>query len=368
MDSKKPFLTHLINEINKNKKNNYSDNWDYVLLGDQSLQKVTLKAKLNHIAARFLPQKYYNDLLFYYYLKGHLDGLGYLYDNLDDDCSRQLLVQVITYRVLGHRNYKLPLSNQKYWDNLKLAESTIIDKNDFINPNFREFLLHKMDLRKIGYPITFYFSPLGVLIDFIIKQYEYNVNNKIIKAEKDDVVLDCGGCWGDTALFFSNETGTGGKVYSFEFIPSNIEIFRKNLALNPHLSGAVRIIENPVWDKSEKKLFYKDFGPASKISDVRSEDFSGETVTIALDDFVSKEGLSKVDFIKMDIEGAELNAVKGAKETIIKFRPKLAIAVYHSLSDFYTIAQFLESLALGYKFYFQHATIHAGESVLFAEV
>ncbi|MBK8611207.1 MAG: FkbM family methyltransferase [Chitinophagaceae bacterium] len=78
--------------------------------------------------------------------------------------------------------------------------------------------------------------------------------------------------------------------------------------------------------------------------------------------------MDKVDFIKMDIEGAELNAIMGAKGTLVKYRPKLAIAIYHSLSDFYTIAEFIKSLDLGYKFYLQHTTIHAEETVLFAEI
>ena len=68
----------------------------------------------------------------------------------------------------------------------------------------------------------------------------------------------------------------------------------------------------------------------------------------------------------MDIEGAELNALKGAEETIRRFKPKLAITVYHSLNDFWEIPEWLESLGLGYKFYLRHFTIHAEETVLFA--
>jgi FkbM family methyltransferase len=367
MVSKESFIKLLKTEINNNRNNDYKDNWDYVLNGE-SIGKTGYLGRLNNIAGKILPWDIYAGFLVNYFMKDHLNGLAFLYNNLSDDYSRKLLIQVLAYRMLGHKKYKLPLSNQKYWDNLKLAETLIVDKEDFIDPKFLGFTLNKHDLRPIGYPITFYFTPLGVLIDFIIKQYEYNSNGKVIKAEKDDVILDCGGCWGDTALFFSNETGPGGKIYSFEFIPSNIEIYKKNLLLNPHLAPAIEIVANPVWDKSGQELFYKDFGPASTVSNIKMENSSGETATVAIDDFVKNKGVSKVNFIKMDIEGAELNAVKGARETIIKYRPKLAIAVYHHLSDFYTITEFIHALNLGYKFYFQHTTIHDGESVLFAEV
>ena len=68
----------------------------------------------------------------------------------------------------------------------------------------------------------------------------------------------------------------------------------------------------------------------------------------------------------MDIEGSELAALLGAEKTLCKFRPTLAVSVYHNLSDFWTIPRFVESLNLGYKFYLRHFTIHAEETVLFA--
>jgi hypothetical protein len=69
----------------------------------------------------------------------------------------------------------------------------------------------------------------------------------------------------------------------------------------------------------------------------------------------------------MDIEGAELEALKGAKKTLLLFKPKLAISVYHNLHDLWTIPQWIESLDLGYQFYLRHFTIHSEETVLFAK-
>src|SRR5690606_21058481 len=104
---------------------------------------------------------------------------------------------------------------------------------------------------------------------------------------------------------------------------------------------------------------------------VSMEEFQGYThksSTISIDDFVRENNPEKIDFIKMDIEGAETFSLDGAMETIKTFKPKLAISVYHSLPDFYNILRMIKDLNLGYKFFLRHATIHSQETVLFATV
>lgn len=80
------------------------------------------------------------------------------------------------------------------------------------------------------------------------------------------------------------------------------------------------------------------------------------------------EELTKgVTLIKMDIEGAELRALKGAKDVIMKNRPKLAICVYHRKEHIIEIYQWIKSLNLGYKFYLRHPWRHSMlDTVLFA--
>ena len=87
--------------------------------------------------------------------------------------------------------------------------------------------------------------------------------------------------------------------------------------------------------------------------------------TSTIDKMVAEGKIEKVDFISMDIEGAEIEAIKGAENTLKKFKPKLAISLYHRPSDFKTIAEYIKGLNLGYKFYFNHFTMHIEESVLF---
>ena len=86
-----------------------------------------------------------------------------------------------------------------------------------------------------------------------------------------------------------------------------------------------------------------------------------------LDDLVTSGSIKKADFIKMDIEGAEQQALRGAEKSIRRFKPKLAITVYHSLEDFWEIPQWIAQLGLEYKLYLRHFTIHQEETVLFAK-
>jgi hypothetical protein len=78
--------------------------------------------------------------------------------------------------------------------------------------------------------------------------------------------------------------------------------------------------------------------------------------------------LEKVTFIKMDIEGAELNALKGAEKTILRDKPKLAICIYHSNEDMVRIAEYIYSIMPEYNFYVRHhyTCPYLFETVLYA--
>ena len=68
----------------------------------------------------------------------------------------------------------------------------------------------------------------------------------------------------------------------------------------------------------------------------------------------------------MDIEGAELEALKGAEETIKRYRPKLAICVYHKPEDIVEIPKYILNINPDYKLYLRHYSDNAGETVLYA--
>ena len=71
-------------------------------------------------------------------------------------------------------------------------------------------------------------------------------------------------------------------------------------------------------------------------------------------------------FIKMDIEGAELEALRGAESIIRKQRPKLAICVYHKPEDIWTIPMYILSLQNDYRLFLRHYSFGDTETVLYA--
>ena len=314
----------------------------------------------------------YNPINEKYLIKGenfvnpYLKELQRISDNLNKT-DFELLISLVAYRILGYKKVKLSRNNSKYWEAINSANK-LGDCEDTIDPNFMHFILTKMNLNPIGFDIQFYFSGYGVAVDFMIEQYAYKLKGiNVIDAEEGDTVLDLGACWGDTALYFSHKVGDNGKVYSFEFIPENINIFNINIDLNPNLASRIQLIPNPVSNTSEQLIHYKDIGPSSRVELQGFEGQTGTALTISIDDFVSSNSIDKVDFIKMDIEGAEPKALEGAIETIKKFRPKLAIAIYHSMDDFVTIPNWILNLNLDYEIFIGHYTIHAEETICFAK-
>lgn len=302
------------------------------------------------------------------YISPYLSNLEWLYSLLADDESRDIFVSVIAYRAMGYKKIKLPTNNPQHWKKLKIAESLVVAGEE-MPTGFMHFKLNKMNLNPIGYPIEFFYAPIGVVIDFMEQQYRCETDNGIIGCKPGDHVIDAGGCWGDTALYFAHHSGPNGKVYSFEFLPENLKIYNRNLELNPELQKRIELISNPIWSKTGEEVEIRPNGPGTRIESGQVEKKVKDHVysTESIDHLVETGRIEKLDLVKMDIEGAELPALKGAEKSIRRFKPDMAITVYHSLEDFWQIPQYLDSLNLGYSFYLRHFTIHSEETVLFAK-
>jgi FkbM family methyltransferase len=223
-----------------------------------------------------------------------------------------------------------------------------------------------LDMSELGIDVRFFTTPSAALHLCVQQQYGYVRGGVACKIEEGDIAIDAGGCWGDSALYFATLVGDKGKVYCFEFIPANLAILRRNFALNRHLLSRIEVIERPLWERTGRTLYYLDRGPGSYVGWEKTSDQSVACETLAIDDLVREKNLPRVDFIKMDIEGAEVPALKGAENTLRAFKPKLAISAYHKDDDFESIPKYLESLDLGYRYYLDHHTIHLYETVLYA--
>ena len=294
------------------------------------------------------------------------EDLEDFYARLADQPSRQWLVKLFAYRALGFRRVRLPRNAAAYAAGIALASSWA-KPGTALPIRFQGLSLPLMDLAPAGVPLRLHASGAGLACVWVQRQYEYNQGGVHVAASPGDIVIDAGACWGDTTLYFAHRVGPQGRVLAAEFIPSNLEILRKNVDLNHAATDTIEIIEHPLWRTSGKRLWYVDWGPGSRVTDDPARfNADGECTTLSIDDLARERGVSKVDFIKMDIEGAEYDALAGAQDVLQRFRPRLAISLYHRPSDFVTIPRYLDSLGLNYRFYLDHHTLYMNESVLFA--
>ena len=292
-----------------------------------------------------------------------LRNFSQIYNLLEDQYSKQVFIRLLSARVFGFENvFVSPIANIK-WINKNSFFESLYDSNQVIDDG--KYKLNLFNLRSIGFPLRVYDDNASLAFAFLIEQYRYKHNN-IIEVEKGDYVIDAGACWGDTALYFAAKTGIFGKVFSFEFLERNLKIFKENLNLNPNLKDIIEINKRPIWKDSNTELNFYEDGVSGVVFFNNEKNSTEKLITISIDDFVKEKKLAKIDFIKMDIEGAEVAGLLGAKETIIKYQPKLAISVYHKIEHIYKIPKYINSFNLNYKFYIDHFSTGRAETILFA--
>jgi len=359
-------LKKIIDSLN----NDFEDNWNEWRFGPESkdsyvgcIQRPLEQKYTDYISKKDLMEIFRHLIRRY---GNYLMQIQETHDLLFDDQSKNIYVDLLAFRIVGHRKIKLSTNNAKRVFAMEAIRSTI-DYSKTLPSNFqnRPLLLHNFKYHEKE--VNIYVPEYSTLNAFYLQQYKCFADNSItISPHKGDTIIDCGGCWGDTTLEFAVSSGDNGKVYVYEFIPFNLKILNLNIDINPHLKKRVEVIDRAVWEKSDLEVFYQDNGPCSRVQFNTFDDQEGKTSTLSIDDLVQTRNLSTVDFIKMDIEGAELPALRGAIKTLKEHKPKLAISIYHSVGDFANIAPWLDSLNLGYKFFVRHFTIFHDETVLFA--
>jgi FkbM family methyltransferase len=248
----------------------------------------------------------------------HARQLQWLYERLGDQESRDLLLRLFAYRALGHRRIKLPLNHPDFWRQVESLERQA-EASETVDAGFLGWKLPKLDMRPYGYPIELFFRPDGAAIHFLQQQYRCATADGAIEAKEGDVVVDAGGCWGDSALYFAHKAGRQGKVYSFEFLPENLQLYRRNLQLNPELASRIELLPHPVWSEGDVELFVTQNGPGTTVGSTRQSDADQTVRTIAIDQLMTRPGFTRIDFIKMDIEGA--GALKQSYASIARAWP-----------------------------------------------
>lgn len=287
---------------------------------------------------------------------------------LDDDASRQLFRRLILYRILGHLH--VAIRPGVGW----MAEQALYAKAQAYDRGESQLGVHGMfgPIRHhTGVPAPHGTLALdcwtgNVVYTTMKRQYFLSRDGLEMGPAPGDVVVDAGACFGDTAVYFAHVVGEAGRVHAFDPLPAHQAVIDFNVAQNA-LQSRVVAVPLAVGEHSSATPAAR----AQASDGVAQPGFSLHAAShdiplISIDDYAERENLPRVDFIKMDIEGYELAALKGARKTLARSRPRLAISLYHRPQDFFEIPLWLKRNFPWYRLHLEHYTIFHEETVLFA--
>lgn len=283
---------------------------------------------------------------------------------LADDLSRLMFDQALVLRLTNHRRF--------YFPRIDFDDLLDIDTGRaFVEPGFpHDYIgmpLGVFDVRIRGRDSQ---PPLQVITRAIqlrlvnsYRQYLIRRDGRDISPRSGDVVLDCGACIGEISLLFAGLTAPAGEVHLFDPMPLHVRFCQLQASLNPAYAPLLHINMLAVGNHTHAARHDPTVVDSGRIvpGAVSTDDFACTTI----DDYVASR-LRQLDFIKMDIEGAEMAALAGAANTIREFRPRLAISGYHKPEDLWEIPQRILELNPGYRLAFGHHTPIGWESVFYA--
>lgn len=180
----------------------------------------------------------------------------------------------------------------------------------------------------------------------------------IIALGNNESLVDCGAYDGDTILNFLDKVNNKyHKIYAFEPDKDNYKQLQKTIS-RFHIKD-IETFNTGCWSGKKVVRFKGENNVRSSVSLS-----GGSSVNVDKIDNIIRG--RKVTYIKMDIEGAELEALRGAKNVIKHNKPKLAICVYHKPNDLISIPQYIKGLVGDYKFYLRQHQFVSWDMVLYA--
>lgn len=184
----------------------------------------------------------------------------------------------------------------------------------------------------------------------------------IISLDENSVFVDCGAFIGDSLeSFLVNVSDSNfSKAFLFELNDFTCEELQSNIKqwCSPDVQRKIKVINKGVSDENVE-FFYS---PSGSSSSVRGGGISKAKI-VRLDDELANE---RVSLVKMDIEGSEAAAIKGCEKLIKKYKPALAICVYHKVTDLWELPLLIKSFVPEYKLYLRHHSKTQIETVLYA--
>ncbi len=299
------------------------------------------------------------DSAFYFdWFVKHSESLFRAFSLLNDDVSKRLYLNLIAFRLASHFGVRLPVEfagkTKELEEYLTLEQATPSQLS--LNGQFGQ--LKHLDFEYKG---NRYVVDCLSLVYYLFRgQYFYLRDAVSIAPAAGDFVIDGGACTGDTAAVFSNAVGPRGRVYSFDPVADHLTILEYNARQFPHAN--VTVMRYGLSDKNvlAEPIVLNQYAPGFRSG-------TREVPLRSVDYLVNTKKIERVDFIKLDVEGAEMDAVRGARESIRRFKPKLAISLYHKPNDFFEIILYIKKRFPFYSCYIDHYTIHAEETVLYCQ-
>lgn len=190
-------------------------------------------------------------------------------------------------------------------------------------------------------------------------EYQYPV----AAATPGDIVLDAGLFDSTILRRFALRVGQRGHVYGFEPEPDNFAFVQRTLREfgDP---GNVSLVDKGLYSSCGVMNISAE-GASGSLS-TTAGDNSSPCQVITVDRFAEVSSLPHIDLIKMDIEGSELDALKGAQDSIRRWKPKLHICAYHHIDDLVDIPVLINDISPGYCFYFSSHVPYLNEYVYYA--
>ncbi len=191
-----------------------------------------------------------------------------------------------------------------------------------------------------------------------IEKNQYLLDN-LFKFNNNDIIIDCGAYNGDTLSSFLAKNKENFKLF-IAIEPDRLNYAKlKKLVSQLDKKNRIKIINAAVSNKNEKIQFKSTGNMSSAINEKRNDEIN----SITLDKLCNK---IIPTYIKMDIEGAEKDALKGAKKIIYNGKTIFAVSIYHRQSDIYEIPLFINRYNSNYNFYLRSHGKDFVDSVLYA--
>lgn len=295
------------------------------------------------------------------WLHEHAEALWDTRQMLADDASKMLLDAYLVLRSVGPHRFRFPRIDFEPW-------LTVHAKEPFASPGLpadytgRPLCVFELSVDGVQGRIRVIATEWQINLCNAFRQYAPIRDGIMLGPRPADVVLDCGACIGEFSMLFAAMTGATGAVHLFDPVPLHLRFCALQAALNPDLGHVLHPVRAAVGAASGHAT-----GNIADLAHITPGGLKLDNYdTITLDDYAQHSALTRIDFVKMDVEGAEMDALAGASHIVSTCRPRLAVSAYHRPSHLWEIPHAIRSLNPSYRLHFGHHTPIRWEAVFYA--